>query len=142
MTVTTWVINSVTFDPESPDGDGDIFKMNDVEGWNSPEVQHYIHENMSDGDTISYSRLKGFFLTATGYVLTTEQGKTRATAKIEAAFANTITPTNLTKTWVDGTTETLPVRRSGPVRTVSAGRPVITFEVPLISLATAKVIIP
>jgi hypothetical protein len=88
MTVTAVRLAGLTFQTSDvEDGDGDLFVVSDLGGWDGPGVElATVEKPLADGAVIASSRLTAWTLTLSGWVVAGDEGIGPARRKLQTAL--------------------------------------------------------
>ena len=127
----------ITFN-NGPDGDGDLFVVSDIDGWDAPGIEQIVVERpISDGGVFAHGRRTSWALTVAGWVVAaTSMGDARR--KLADAIDGLVTVDGILSVEEDDGTYELAVRLAQRLRTRQVGEMAITFEVDLIAVTPAK----
>lgn len=137
MPVVVVHLAGLTFN-SGPDGDGDLFVVSDIDGWDAPGIEQTVVERpITDGGVIAHSRRTSWALTVSGWVVAaTSMGDARR--KLADAIDTLVTADGTLSVEEDDGTYELTVRLAQRLRTRQASDMAITFEADLIAVIPAK----
>jgi len=123
---------------DGPDGDGDLFVISDIDGWDAPGIEQIVVERpISDGGINVRARRTTWALTLSGWVLAaSSMGAARR--KLADALDDIVTSDGTLSVDEDDGTYELTVRLAQRLRTRQASDLAITFEADLIAVTPTK----
>lgn len=140
MTVTAVRLAGLTFQTaDVVDGDGDLFVVSNIDGWDGPGVDLAVIEKpVSDGAVIASSRLTAWTLTLSGWVVAGAEGIGPARRKLQTALYGLVDTAGTLEVDEEDGTYTVSVRLSAGLRSRQAGPAAITFEASLLAVVPTK----
>jgi hypothetical protein len=142
MTVSAVRLAGITFQvTDVVDGDGDLFVVSDLKGWDGGDVEIDVVEYpVEDGGVIASTRLTSWVLALSGWVVAGPDGLGPARRKLrEALYGIVATDGTLEVDEEDGT-YTVIVRLATGLRTRDEDAGSITFEASLLAVVPVKVL--
>lgn len=144
MTVSAVRLAGITFQvTDVEDGDGDLFVVSDLKGWDGGGVEIDVVEYpASNGAVIASTRLTSWMLQLSGWVVGGPAGIGPARRKLRDALYGIVATDGTLEVDEEDGTYTVAVRLAAEVRTNDENADAITFDASLLAVVPVKVLAP
>jgi hypothetical protein len=131
----------ITFN-DGEDGDGDLFVVSDLAGWDGAGVElAKVEKPLGAGSIIVFGRLTTWTLTLSGWVVAGPDGIGPARRKLATALYGLVDTAGTLEVDEDDATYSLSVRLDSDLRTRQQGPSAISFEAILVAATPTKAVV-